>query len=211
MIHFILLFFRSAGKFFGFLRLRIVFSLFQSANAKIYTGYRSIKFKRFGKSAIVPLADEITGEEYIEIGDCSCLGKHIVLTAWTFFNNQHFSPELIIGNNVSIGDYSHITCSNKIIIGDNVLTGKHILITDNSHGATTFEDMSIAPSLRKLHSSGPVIIGKNVWIGEKASIMPNVKIGEGSIIAANAVVTKDVPPFCLVAGVPAKIIKNLQN
>lgn len=53
-----------------------------------------------------------------------------------------------------------------------------------------------------------MIIGNNVWIGDKATILPNVSIGNGAIIAANSVVTKDVPEYCIVAGNPAKIIKQ---
>lgn len=60
-----------------------------------------------------------------------------------------------------------------------------------------------------LISKGPVVIEDNVWIGEHACIMPGTTIGKGSIVGANAVVTKDVPPYSLVGGVPAKLIKTL--
>lgn len=68
--------------------------------------------------------------------------------------------------------------------------------------------MEIPPTQRPVYSKGPVIIGNNVWIGDKATILPNVSIGNGAIIAANSVVTKDVPEYCIVAGNPAKIIKQ---
>ena len=64
------------------------------------------------------------------------------------------------------------------------------------------------PLKRPIVSKGPVRIGDNVWIGDKATILPNVSIGNGAIIAANAVVTKDVPPYSVAAGNPAKIIKT---
>lgn len=60
-------------------------------------------------------------------------------------------------------------------------------------------------------SKGPVIIGKNVWIGDKATILPGVTIGEGAVIAANSVVSKNVPPFSVVGGIPARIIKQNQK
>jgi acetyltransferase-like isoleucine patch superfamily enzyme len=67
----------------------------------------------------------------------------------------------------------------------------------------------LLPIERPIVSNGPVIIENNVWIGEMACIMPNVRIGEGAIVAANSVVTKNVPPFSIVAGIPAKIVNQL--
>lgn len=64
-----------------------------------------------------------------------------------------------------------------------------------------------APKYRQLISK-PVIIEKNVWIGEFVSILPGITIGEGSIIGSSAVVNKDIPPFCIAVGVPAKVIKR---
>ena len=112
---------------------------------------------------------------------------------------------------MELGDHSHITCANKIVIGSGVLTGKRILITDNSHGSITLEQLQVAPKSRPVISKGDVFIGKNVWIGEKASIMPGVTIGEGSIIGANAVVTSDIPPYSVAVGTPARIVKRLTN
>lgn len=61
-----------------------------------------------------------------------------------------------------------------------------------------------------MYSKGDVSIGKNVWIGEKATILPGVTIGEGSIIGANSVVTKNIPPYSIACGIPAKVIKKLK-
>ncbi|MBD5286252.1 MAG: hypothetical protein HDS27_01760 [Bacteroides sp.] len=98
---------------------------------------------------------------------------------------------------------------NGIYFGRNVLTGKGILITDNAHGATDRKVLEMAPIQRPLESKGKVIIEDDVWIGDKASIMPGVRIGKGSIVAANSVVTRDVPPYCVVGGIPAKVIKQM--
>ena len=70
--------------------------------------------------------------------------------------------------------------------------------------------MNLAILDREIISKGPVKIGRNVWIGDKTTILGGVSIGDGAIVAANSVVTKDVPPFCVVAGVPARIIKDLR-
>ena len=63
------------------------------------------------------------------------------------------------------------------------------------------------PRSRTIYSKGPVIIGENVWIGENVCILPGVTIGKGTVIGAGAVVTKDIPPFSVAGGNPARIIK----
>lgn len=111
--------------------------------------------------------------------------------------------EIRIGNGCRIRHDSHITVIDSIVIGNNVLTGSKILITDNTHGASSMDLLDLPPHQRPLYSKSPVIIENNVWIGEKVSIMPGVHIGKGTIIAANAVVTKDLPLYCIAAGAPA--------
>ena len=121
------------------------------------------------------------------------------------------NPELTIGYNCNFGAFNHITCTNRVIIGNGVLTGKWITITDNSHGTTEIDSLYVTPIKRPIYSKGPVIIGNNVWIGDKVTVLPGVTIGEGAVIAANAVVTKDVPAYSVAAGNPAKIIKQMSN
>ena len=111
-----------------------------------------------------------------------------------------------IGDNVSLGEYSHITCARKVVIGNGVLTGRFVLITDNSHGSSLTEEIIRPPLARPIHSNGAVIIHDNVWIGDKATILPNVIVGEGAIVAANAV----VPAYTVVAGCPAKVVKMIK-
>lgn len=177
----------------------------------IYTGWISREFNVIGKdSYILPSFSLLLGAKYISIGNNSQIGRSVQLTAWDNFKGQKFTPEIIIGNNCSIGEDSHITAINSIRLGNNVRLGKKILITDNAHGASSAELLDIAPNYRPLISKGPVVIDDNVWIGEKSSIMPGVHIGKGVIVAANSVVTKDVPSYCVVAGVPAKVIKVMK-
>ena len=150
----------------------------------------------------------IRGEEYISIGDGTHIGNGCVITAWdkTADGGTH-APEIRIGANCSIGEYNNITATHRIEIGDNLLTGRWVTITDNSHGKTDAASLQMAPLMRPVINKGPIIIGKNVWIGDKATILPGVKIGDGAVIGANSVVTKDVDPYVAVAGIPAKIIQ----
>jgi carbonic anhydrase/acetyltransferase-like protein (isoleucine patch superfamily) len=177
---------------------------------KLYSSWISKEFKNFGKDSIAKPHIYLFGGKYISIGNASYIGLRVTLTAWDKSGTDPFYPEIIIGNNVSIGDDSHITAINRIVIGNNVLTGKKITITDNSHGKSNLELLSLAPLNRPLYSDGPVIIEDGVWIGDKVTILPNVRIGKNSIIGANAVVTKDIPANCVAGGIPAKVIKRIE-
>lgn len=176
----------------------------------LYSAWISREFKTFGKRSFVKSNCTLLGGKYISVGDGCIIGKYAVLTAWDKHLTSKFTPRIIIGNNVSIGGESHITAINRIEIGNNVLTGKKITITDNSHGKIDFETLSVSPALRPLYSEGPVIIEDGVWIGDKVTILPNVRIGKNAIIGANAVVTRDIPANCVVGGIPAKVIKIIE-
>ncbi len=162
------------------------------------------------KSVLFEEIGLIIGSKYISIGKNVTFQKFIYLTAW---NNPYSSksPKLIINDNCSFGAFNHITCYNNIHIGKGLLTGKWVTITDNSHGDTDFDSLKIPPHKRKIVSKGPVIIGENVWMGDKVTILPNTTIGDGVIIAANSVVTQDIPPYCIAGGNPAKILKNYKR
>lgn len=172
------------------------------------------EFQSFGKGSLLGLDSLLRQPKYISVGTNSSFGNKMTLTCYDSIKTpdkiEYYTPAIIIGDGVSIGEDAHITCINRIVIGDNVLVGKKVLITDNAHGSSEPNILDIAPMDRPLYSKGPVIIEDNVWIGEKASIMPGVHIGKGSIVGANAVVTKDVPSYTVVGGIPAKIIKKVK-
>jgi acetyltransferase-like isoleucine patch superfamily enzyme/glycosyltransferase involved in cell wall biosynthesis len=145
----------------------------------------------------------LIGGKYIHMGKnfCSCPGLRIEC-----FKVNVNDPQLIIGDDVKLNFNVHIGVINRVSIGNRVLMGSNILITDHSHGQTDKDSLETPPNLRPLYSKGAVTIEDDVWIGENAVIMPNVTIGHNSIIGANAVITKDVAPFSKVAGNPAHII-----
>ena len=157
-------------------------------------------------------SDIVTHDAHrISIGKGSRLRHHVIITAWQNHYTGINDADLIIGEGADIGEYTHITAMGHMYIGKNLLTGRCVTITDNSHGKTTSFDCNLPPATRRLYSKGDVTIGDNVWIGDKATILPGITIGDGAIIAANAVVTKDVPAYSVVGGNPAKIIKTIEN
>lgn len=150
-----------------------------------------------------------SGEDNISIGKNSVIGKFSHITAWSSYKdggNNRYKPTIIIGNNCHIGEYNHITSITNITIGNNVLTGRNVLITDHSHGDR--DDLTLPPKKRPLKTKGGISIGNNVWIGDKVVILSGVTIGDGAIIGANSVVTKNVQELSVVAGIPAKLIKS---
>ena len=90
----------------------------------------------------------------------------------------------------------------KILIGKNVLIGPNVVIRSNNHN---YQDTSI-PIIKQGMTKGVIIIEDDVWISSNCVILPNCTIGEGSIIAAGAVVTKDIEPYSIFGGIPAKKI-----
>ena len=131
------------------------------------------------------------------------LGRKSVVESYCCINNA-------VGD-VTIGDYTrigiHCTVIGPVCIGDHVNLAQGITVTALNH--------NYADSSRKIDEQGistkPVVIGDDVWIGANAVILPGVTIGRHVVVAAGAVVTKDIPDYSLVAGIPAKVIKELRE
>lgn len=195
----------SFGRFFGKIS-KIVPTRLDYARNLFSRGYHTArnrgKFGSFGRNSLVAKDVSILREENIHIGNNCSIQSHCTLETTG-------AGKIEIADGLSLGEYSHITSANEVTIGKNLLTGRFVLITDNSHGENKSKaELNIAPLQRAVYSKGKVVIGDNVWIGDKATILAGVTIGNGAIIAANAVVTKDVPAYSIAAGVPAKIIKK---
>ena len=169
------------------------------------------KFRKVGKDVLFKKGFYLLGANYISIGGGTSFAKNCVLTAWDYYQGEAFLPSIEIGKNCQFGEYNHITATNRISIGDNLLTGRWVTISDNSHGRTDYLSLQEAPAKRKLYSKGAVRIGHNVWIGDKATILPGVTIGDGVVIGANSVVTKDIPSYCVAVGNPLRIIKSIEK
>jgi acetyltransferase-like isoleucine patch superfamily enzyme len=200
-------------KIFKIINFFISYSTFikiKSLNTKFYTFWILNEFKSFGSKSSINYPLDLKGGKYIIIGEKISIGKNSILNAWDRYQDIKFSPKIIIGNNTSLGEGCHISAITKIIIGNNVLTGRRVSIIDNSHGDSSINDLKTPTTKRKLTSKGPIIIENNVWIGDKVTILSGVTIGANSIIGANSVVTKNIPENSIVGGVPAKKIKTIQ-
>ncbi len=129
------------------------------------------------------------------------LGDYSVIESFTCINNA--VGDVIIGDHTRIG--LHNTIIGPVEIGNNVNLAQGITVTALNHN---FSDTNKRIDEQGV-SANPVTIEDDVWVGANAVILPGVTIGEHCVVAAGAIVTKDVPPHSLVAGVPAKVIKKI--
>ena len=183
----------------------------QRVQGVLYTLWIKNMFGTVGKSLRIdkPCILQGKGIKKVCIGDSVWIQEHSIIGCWTEYGGKHFQPSISIGNNCNIGANNHISACNRIEIGDGLLTGRFVYIGDNSHGGLSWEESEIPPSKRHLQSKGEIVIGRNVWIGDKVSILGGVTIGDNVIIGAGSIVTHDIPCNCMAAGVPAKIVKKL--
>jgi acetyltransferase-like isoleucine patch superfamily enzyme len=152
----------------------------------------------------------VHGAHRISFGRNVYANSNLWLEAVVRYRDQHFAPTIEIGDNVSFSDSVHITCIHSIILKKGVLMGSRVYVSDHNHGVYKGIGQSHPaepPAQRQLGGGGPVIICENVWIGDNAIILGPLMIGHGAIIAANSVVTRDVAPQTIVAGIPARPIK----
>lgn len=159
-----------------------------------------------------PLSLQGGGERRISIGSNTTIQSNCILGCWMQYGrNDHYNPEIIIGDFCHIGDFSHITAINRITIGNGLLTGRYVYIGDNAHGGLSWEESDTPPIERHLISKGEIVIGNNVWIGDKVTVLGGVTIGDNVIVGANSVVTHDIPSNCMACGNPAKVLKMLNK
>ena len=174
-----------------------------------YTQWIAPSLKQAGRSLLLMRPILLRGSQYISIGSFTTIGRHASVTAWHLIDG--LTPQLSIGSGCDLGEYIHISCANKITIGNGVLAGRWVTIVDNAHGLADGCDLVLPPQERAISSKGPVEIGDNVWIGDKSTILPNVKIGQGVVIAANSVVTTSIPDYAMAAGSPARVVRIINQ
>lgn len=161
----------------------------------------------YPNSRLIRLPFFIRNKKYIDFGKNLTTGVGCRIEAYPL------KSEIVLrfGSNVQLNDYVHITAMEKVLIGNNVLMASKIYISDCSHGSYNGDendsDPKSLPQVRKLYSK-PVLIEDNVWLGEFVSVLPGVTIGQGTIVGANSVVAKSLPPYVIAVGIPAKPIKK---
>ena len=186
--------------------------------------YHKFFFKRssgllfVGRNCKIKYCHKISAGRTITIGDnveinALCvegvkLGNNITILRNTVIectgNIKNMGVGLIVGDDVGIAQNCFIQVRGRVTIGSHVMFGPNVSIFSENHGFTDLDMPMISqPTVR-----GEVIIEDDVWLGTRSVILSGVRIGKGSIIAAGALVNRDIPPYSIVAGVPGKVIKS---
>jgi acetyltransferase-like isoleucine patch superfamily enzyme len=151
---------------------------------------------------------KVTGSGKVKIGiGCSfgykLGGRH--RCGYIEIQPRYSDSRIEIGDNVLTNNNLFICAANYVSIGDNTLIGEHVTIIDHeAHGIHPNER-------RKIGEIGKVVIGKNVWVGNDVTILKNSSIGDNSIIAASAVISGKFPPNVIIGGIPARVIKSIDE
>ncbi|MFP7492495.1 acyltransferase [Terribacillus saccharophilus] len=160
----------------------LVWNASNLSNGKLGVGIRYCILKNLAKSC----GENIYIGRYVQIKHCS---------------------NLIIGNNVSVHDFCYIDAQGNIVIEDNVSIAHHTSLVSFNHTWGN-EDLPIKDNPLIL---GPIVIHEDVWVGAGSRILSGVTINRRSVVAAGAVVVKDILPATIVGGIPAKFIKSIGN
>ena len=163
---------------------------------------------RFSKARIVRSPAYIRGKRWILVGPGFTTGR--ALRMEVFPCDQSSRIRIDIGHHVQLNDNVHIAAVEGVHIGNHVLIASKVFISDHNHGKYSGEGQQspLVPPAARVLDSRPVFIEDNVWIGEFVSVLPGVRIGEGSVIGTMSVVTHDIPPFSIAVGSPARVIKR---
>lgn len=179
--------------------LKLVLRAYQRVSSRIGVAWRKLwlyaQGVEFGRDLIVKPYVMIDGPGEVVLGDDVWLGRNVYIHVWK-------GAKLEIASNTYVGRGTIILCHQLVRIGDHCMIAPNCHITDVNHGMEVGRPMRGQPL-----SSQPVEIEADVWFGAGCSVLPGVRVGEGCVVGARAVVSRDMPPFAIAVGVPAKPIK----
>lgn len=187
-------------------RIESSYAFLHAAVNRIYSALMSKRFAQWGQKSRIEFPSKLF-EPYLVI-----VGDHVRICSHGWINAKDHRgdgrPTLRIGDHTYIGRMVHINAWQDVDIGADVLIGDRVTILDADHH---FDDAKIPIRWQGDGFFGSVRLHNGCWIGSGAVILPGVTIGRNAVVAANAVVTRDVPDRTVVGGVPAKIIRKIDN
>jgi carbonic anhydrase/acetyltransferase-like protein (isoleucine patch superfamily) len=164
------------------------------------------RFGAFGPGSLAAFPPgSMFGERWIAVGADTLIGAMVSLSAGMIPGQDLGAvPVLRIGDRCVIGRGSHIVAHHSLVIGDDVFTGPYVYITDQNHSYADPDE----PIGRQMPRNAAVQIGSGSWLGAGAVVLPGACIGRNVVVAAGSVVRGTVPDRCVVAGVPARVVRQ---
>jgi len=167
---------------------------------------RGRRFGRMGQGSLIAFPPgAVFGERWIHVGENTMIGPHVTISAGMVPGQQMVTdPVISIGDRCCIGRGSCIVGHLRIEIGDDVYTGPYVYVTDQNHD---YQDLDV-PIGRQWPSDAQVRIGAGSWLGAGVAVLPGADVGEHVVVAAGSVVRGHIPDRCVVAGAPARIVRQ---
>jgi len=184
-------------------------SLLSRAATKLHSVWlrRTYPFAAFGRNVALHFSIDIRRaiSPYVSLGDNIYVAQDVWLNIPPGDGRE---PKIVLGNGCAIGRRSTISARNRIVLEADVLLAPSVLIMDHNH---EYSDVEKPIHAQGITTGGQIFIGRNCWLGHGAVIVCNqgeLVLGRNSVVGANAVVTRSFPPFSVVAGAPAKLIRS---
>jgi acyl-[acyl carrier protein]--UDP-N-acetylglucosamine O-acyltransferase len=184
--------------------LRTLLDLADRLLARLHTAVARGAFARWGEGSRLGRGSRLVHPELVEVGSRVVLGDHAWINAKD--DRADGAPTLRIGDGTYVGRFAHINAWRSVTIGREVLIADRVFISDADH---LYADAKTPIRLQGDAFVGPVELRDGCWLGIGVVILPGVTVGRNAVVAANAVVTRDVPDRTVVGGIPARVLKHL--
>lgn len=160
---------------------------------------------KLGAQSTVMLPRWLLSREHIQIGARCFIGRFAIFNPVQDYGGVPQQGRIVIGNDVYIGGFAQIHSMYSLEIGDGSVLSEHVYVSDIAHGLNPMGGLIMD---QPIESKGPVRVGRSVFVGFGASILPGVTLGDHCIVGTRAVVTRSFPAYSMVAGMPARLIKR---
>lgn len=184
---------------FGVLKRELKKSMKSSLDSLVFR-WRVIKQGGYAARSL-----RVSNSRYIYVGKRVKIKKGYRIECYPTFAGIELHPSIFIEDGVIIGNYLTILGGATVRIGKNSIFAGNVTLISENHG---MDPESETPYHAQPLSTGDVIIGEGCWLGQNVCVLPNVTIGKKCIIATSSVITRNIPDYCIAAGVPARVIKK---